>query len=103
MGVYQIKNRENGKILIGSSVNVPAMLNRCRAELRMGSFRNTLLQKEWNRFGPERFEFKELERLEPADDPAWDPAEDLKVLEDLWLEKLTPFNEKGYNQPKAGA
>ena len=27
MGLYQIKNKVNGKILIGSSVNLPAILN----------------------------------------------------------------------------
>jgi hypothetical protein len=24
----------------------------------------------------------------------------LEVLEDLWLEKLLPYSEKGYNEPK---
>ena len=104
MGIYQIKNKANGKILIGSSVNLPAILNRCRAELKMGSNRNTVLQKEWKQFGSENFEFKELEILEPTDDPTYDPAEDLHVLETLWIEKLSPFGDKGYNKPpKAGA
>ena len=49
------------------------------------------------------FEFKELEIIKPADDPAYNPAEDLHVLEELWIEKLSPFNDKGYNKPpKAG-
>jgi hypothetical protein len=47
MGVYQIKNKVNGKILVGSSVNLPARLNRCKAELKMGSYRNMVLQEEW--------------------------------------------------------
>ena len=34
MGVYQIKNRRNGKVLIGSSVNLPAILNRYKSELK---------------------------------------------------------------------
>ena len=59
---------------------------------------------EWKQFGSENFEFKELEILEPADDPSYDPAEDLDVLEALWIEKLTPFGDKGYSKPpKAGA
>ena len=36
MGVYQIKNTVNGKVLIGSSNNLAAILNRYRAELKMG-------------------------------------------------------------------
>ena len=58
--------------------------------------------KEWKQFGPEMFEFKELELLEPADDPTYDPAEDLHVLEALWIEKLIPFGDKGYNKPQHG-
>ena len=103
MGIYQIKNKVNGKVLIGESINLPAILNRYKGELKMGSCRNIALQKEWNQFGHEMFEFKELEILKPADDPAYNPAEDLRVLEALWIEKLSPFSDKGYNKPpKAG-
>jgi hypothetical protein len=28
------------------------------------------------------------------------PANDLAVLEDMWLEKLQPYDEKGYNKKK---
>ena len=98
MGVFQIINRVNGKVLIGSSVNLRAALNRFEAELKMGSHRNEVLQSEWKQFGQENFQFEELEILEPADDPAYDPAEDLRLLEKLWIEKLTPFGEKGYNK-----
>ncbi len=72
MGVYQIKNRLNGKVLIGSSVNLPAILNRYQSELKTGGCRNVALQSEWKEFGSEAFEFKELEILEPEDDPAYD-------------------------------
>ena len=100
MGIYQIKNKVNGKILIGSSVNLPAIINRCKAELKIGSYRNIVLQQEWKQFGSENFEFNELENLEPTDDPTYDPAEDLYVLEALWMEKLAPFGDKGYNKPR---
>jgi hypothetical protein len=104
MGIYQIKNKANGKVLIGLSVNLPAILNRYKFELQMGSCRNQILQKEWKQFGPDMFEFTELEILKPKDDQAYDPAEDLQVLEALWIEKLSPFGEKGYNDlPKGSA
>jgi len=98
MGVYQIKNTVNGKVLIGSSKNLPGILNRFRSELKLGSCRNIALQDEWKRFGSGAFEFQELEVLKPPDDPAYDPFEDLKILEELWAEKLTPYGDKGYNQ-----
>jgi hypothetical protein len=80
MGIYQIKNKANGKVLIGSSNNLPAILNRYRAELKMGNCRNLVLQQEWKQFGPEAFEFTELEILKPLDDPNYDRAEDLHFL-----------------------
>lgn len=104
MGIYQIKNKINGKVLIGSSANMPAILNRYRAELKMGSCRNGSLQQEWQQFGPDAFEFGQLEILDPLDDPTYNPAEDLRCLEEMWIEKLKPFGEKGYNTPpKANA
>jgi group I intron endonuclease len=99
MGVFQIINKVNGKMLIGSSVNLPAILNRSKAELKIGSHRNAVLQKEFKQFGQENFEFSELEILEPLDDPAYNPAEDLRILEKLWVEKMSPFGDKGYNKP----
>lgn len=98
MGVFQIINKVNGKILIGSSSNLPAILNRFKAELKFGSCRNAILQKEWKEFGPEAFTFEELEILKPLDDPGYDPADDLKFLEKLWTEKLKPYGDKGYNK-----
>ena len=98
MGVFQILNKANGKMLIGSSVNLPAILNRSKTELKFGSYRNEALQKDWKQFGEENFEFNELEILEPQDKLNLDPAEDLLVLEKLWIEKLSPFGAKGYNK-----
>ena len=34
MGVYHVRNTVNDKSLVGSSTNVPAMLNRHLAQLR---------------------------------------------------------------------
>jgi hypothetical protein len=98
MGIYQVKNKANGKVLIGSSVNVSAILNRLKFELQMGNCREVVLQEEWKQFGPEMFEFDVLELLKPADDPTCDRAEDLHTLEALWIERLAPFGEKGYNR-----
>ena len=103
MGVFQITNKVNGKIFIGSSSNLPAILNRFKTELKMGSCRNVRLQEEWKEFGPEAFVFEDLEFLEPLDDPDYDPADDLRFLEELWMEKLKPFGEKGYNKPPGNA
>lgn len=104
MGVYQIRNTANGKLLVGVSKDIPSMFNRHRAELRMGGHRNRELQKDWAEFGPEAFEFEVLDTLTPPELPDYNPSGDLKTLEELWLDKLSPFGERGYNTlPKSTA
>ena len=101
MGVYQIRNTATGKLLVGTSKDVPSMLNRHRAALRMGSHQNRELQKDWAEFGAEAFEFEVLDTLTPPERPDYDPSGDLRALEELWLDKLSPFDDKGYNpRPK---
>ena len=102
MGVFQIRNTLNGKVLVGTSVDLPAILNRLRTQLSYGSHRNRELQKDWNEQGADAFELSILDELPPSDKPVYDPADDLRALEELWLEKLSPFEERGYNaRPKA--
>jgi hypothetical protein len=95
MGVYRVRNKVTGKALIGSSVNLPAILNRHRSELRMGGHRNRTLQKDWNDLGADAFEFEELDRLQPSEKPGYDPSYDLSELERLWLERLAPIELYG--------
>ena len=103
MGVYRVRNTVNGKSLVGTSVDLPAIVNRQRVQLKMGSHSNRTLQKEWNDLGSEAFEFEILDTLEPPDRPDYDPTDDLRVLEEMWLEKLSPFDDRGYNvPPRAG-
>jgi hypothetical protein len=98
-GVYRVRNTRNGRALVGSSVDAPAILNRHRAQLRMGVHALRALQADWNELGAEAFEFEVLDILEPpAHDPGYDPREDLRVLEQMWLDKLSPFAERGYNE-----
>lgn len=55
MGIYRVRNTVNDRSLIGSSTNLPAMLNRHRAQLNMGLHANRALQQGWNEFGAEAF------------------------------------------------
>jgi hypothetical protein len=101
LGIYQIRNTVDGKVLIGTSTDLPSILNRHRAQLGFGSHRNRGLQADWNRLGAEAFEIGILDILPPSDQPGYEAADDLKALEELWLEKLRPFGENGYNvRPK---
>ena len=98
MGVYQIKNLVNGKILIGNSKNLTGKFNSYKFQLNTGTHMNTDLQADYKTYGENNFAFEILDQLEPKDDPAYDYTDDLKVLEELWIDKLQPFGDKGYNR-----
>ena len=97
MGVFQIKNIANGKILLGSSLNLEGPLNSHKFMLSIGSHRNTALQKDWNELGSENFIFEILEVVKVIDDPKFNLSDELTLLEQIWLEKLQPFIPNGYN------
>jgi hypothetical protein len=96
-GVFQIKNTVNGKVLLGSSLNLEGPLNGHRFMLKIGSRLNKVLQQEWNEYGGEHFLFEILETVTVKDDPNFNLNDDLTLLEMIWLEKLQPFGERGYN------
>ena len=98
-GVYQIKNVKNGKVLILSSPNLKTM-NGKKFMLQQGNFPNPLLQKELEEWGSDAFEFEVLEVLEEKKEPGYKVSDALEKLEEKWLEKVQPFNERGYNQEK---
>lgn len=97
-GIFQVKNTRNGKVLLGSSLNLEGSLNRHKFELKMGSHRITDLQKDWNELGPDAFVFEILEVVKVRDDPHFDLSDELTLLEQIWIETLQPFSEKGYNR-----
>src|SRR5882724_2524423 len=101
MGIYQILNTANGKMLIGQSVNLPGIINRERFALNAGGHMNKQLQADWNTHGADSFVFEILEELKPAE--GGDIKADLNLLEEMWLDTLNPFNERGYNQRKKTA
>ena len=104
MGVYRIRNTVTGKSLVASSINLPAILNRHQAALRLGGHTNKALQKDWNELGPEAFAFEVLDTLTPSNKPGDKPADDLLALEAMWIEKLSPTEDLGYNpKPKQTA
>ena len=87
-GIFVVRNVATGRSFVGASSDLPGMLNRQRFQLELGSHPDAELQADWNSLGPEAFEFAVLDRLEPPDDPAFDPAEELKLLLSLWLQKV---------------
>jgi hypothetical protein len=103
-GVYQIKNKENQKILVISTPNLKSMNGR-QFELEMGGYKNKELQKEWNQYGKDAFSFEVLEVLQKKEDGRYtggysDIKTALDKLEQKWIDKLQTFGERGYNKNK---
>jgi group I intron endonuclease len=98
MGVYQIRNTINGKIFLGSSKDLKGILNRTRFQLKNGLHMNKDMQRDFIEIGEESFSFEILDYLKPKEDMKGDYTKELQMLEDMWLEKLQPFNEHGYNK-----
>ena len=82
-GVFRVRNNVSMKSFVGSSPNLPGMLNRQRFQLERGSHPDVDLQKDWDAFGSDAFTFEILDEIEPSDEPGYDASEDLHVLERL--------------------
>lgn len=96
-GVFQVKNIANNKVLLGSSLNLDGPLNSHKFMLTIGSHRNKVLQHDWNEYGPDKFIFEILEVVKVKNDPNFNLDDELTLLEQIWLEELKPFGERGYN------
>jgi len=91
MGVYQIKNKINGKIYIGSSVDVETRLKAHLSDLRGNrGFKN--MQKDFNKYGENNFEFNILEII--------DDESKLREAEDYYIKKYDSI-KNGYNEKYA--
>ncbi|MEQ1604804.1 MAG: GIY-YIG nuclease family protein [Pyrinomonadaceae bacterium] len=100
MGVFQIRNTTNELVFVDSSLNIPGKINRHKFSLNAGLHASKSLQKDWNELGETAFEFETLEDVMPRADADYDYAADISTLEDLWLEKLEPYGDNGYNERK---
>ena len=100
MGVGIVRNTATGRTLVISGVDLPSLLNRHQAQLRLNAHPVKSLQADWIAQKGESFEFEIVDTLEPKEAPDYDPRADLEALEELWLEKLGALEPAGYNRPK---
>ena len=101
MGIYQIRNLTNGKVFIGSSLDLPGKFNSQRFQLNCGSHFNSALLADWRAYGQDNFEFEVLEYLNPDKVAKADWRKTLAVMEEKWLNDIRPYDEKGYNKEKS--
>ena len=82
--IYRIRNLKNGKVYVGSALNLFARWSRHRADLRANRHNNRYLQRAWNRHGAQAFAFEVVRRIE-------NPL-DLRRLEAVEIAKQPPHH-----------
>jgi group I intron endonuclease len=66
IGIYRITCLPNGKVYIGSSVEIEERWTNHRSELRCKRHANIHLQRAWNKHGPDAFVFEILQAVPEA-------------------------------------
>lgn len=100
MGVFLIRNNLNDKVFLAAGVNLPGLINRHRFALVNGGHQNKALQADWNALGSNNFAFEIVDELSPQAETELNERAEVEFLEKLWLEKLQPFGDRGYNERK---
>lgn len=88
MGVYRITTTASDTVYVGFGTDLPAKINRHKAELRFGSHRSRELQEAWNSFGESTFGFEVLDVLAHEENLAAISTEELHVLLEMWVRKI---------------
>lgn len=81
-GIYQIKNIVNGHIYIGSTIDFKKRWKAHKQELRTGSHHSIHLQRAWNMYGENAFEFSVLCEV--------DDTSSLLDVEQAYLDECAP-------------
>lgn len=90
-GVYAVRNTVNGKRLILSASDLQGSKNRFVFSQQTNGCVNPKLSRDWEQFGAGSFAFEVLEELEKKEtQTSKEFAEDIKTLEEIWLEQLNP-------------
>lgn len=88
-GIYQIRNLVNGKVYIGSSVNIDKRWKQHLTHIAGGYHVNPLLQSVFRKYGTSNFVFDILEEVD---------VEKLLQREQYYLDKIKPWDKLiGYN------
>lgn len=95
-GIYQIRNLQDGKLYIGSTLDFKTRKNKHLNDLKQKIHVNSHLQNAYNLYGQESFVFEIIEFIKNKDK--------LLEYEQYWIDRFNVYNSKyGYNiSKKAG-
>lgn len=89
--VYAIDCAGNGRRLVKSTVDVGGIQSRYNFAISIQGCPDPALQREWAEYGSATFSLTILEELPMKEDQtSREFADEMKVLLEMWLEKLTP-------------
>jgi len=88
-GIYQIRNKIDGKMYIGSAGNTQKRWREHLSLLRRNIHPNIYLQHAWNKYGSGNFEFMVI--MEVNDDSS------LVMVEQEYLNRMNSYPPNGYN------
>lgn len=95
-GVYLIRNTANGKVYVGSAANIARRFSEHRNSLNAKRHHSQKLQRAWDKYGADCFEFLVIESIEEV------PR--LIEREQVWIDDLKSATKGGYNvSPTAGS
>lgn len=95
MWIYKIHNIQNDKVYIGQTTfeKIENRWKDHKCKLRKGTHINEHLQRAWNKYGAESFQFKVLRKLD-----MFTPQVELDRIECYYMKKFDCMNmDKGYN------
>jgi biotin operon repressor len=87
-GIFKVTNLANGRVFLGSALNLHGPLNKIEFELRYGCYRNQELQEDFNKFGRDSFKFEIVEEVKPSSDPGFSVERELERLEEAYAKDL---------------
>ena len=89
--IYQIRNKVNNKIYIGSTNNLKRRWESHIYQLKNNIHHSIKLQKAWNKYGEDNFEFSIIEEFNS------DNEDDKYIKEQYYLDLYESYTDKGYN------
>lgn len=97
IGIYKIENKINSKCYVGQSIDIEHRWMIHKSTLNNNTHHNNYLQRAWNKYGEENFEFKILEICS---------EDELDEKEIEWIDKLHSYryhsDSNGYNMNIGG-
>lgn len=99
MGIIIIKRNDEAKCYIEETQDLQSKLNSTKRRLERLCHPNKELQREWKSFGASKFTIEILDNLEyDKDESKTDYTEDLKLLKEIWKDKLAEENMGFYGE-----